>query len=260
MCVLLALCLLPWRTAQAAVPINHPAQGSLDWAEKRTQYFTIIYQFQFESLVQGLVELYGEQIDSEYARFEGVFQASLPLPVMVRIYPDIGYYMYYNSLAPEIDEVSTSSHVGAREISLIGSNIVSNLSQWGKTAVEDFRYELAALFTEQLSNKSAPPALVAGISAYARDPQVIYKTIDLESLPPEPVYTWDQMWGVEYIFLDAEMRLEAASIVAYLVDAFGWQKLLDFLKEPSTAPGYREALSKVYGLETGAGAPVARVL
>jgi len=238
----LAACLL----SPAAVQASAPAQSAVGWKELRTKNFSIIYPDAFQSLAQVLYGLYGSTLDTEYERFATLFNASLPLPISIRVYPSVDEYVRLNSLAPKIGPKDTHSHIGSREISVIGSNITADLPKWQVAGIDAFRFELAVLFTEQATNQKAPPGLLAGVGGYAQDPASL-----LQSVPAglaSGALTWRSIFESDASLNDPALQIQATSIVAYLVDEFGWDTFMKFLLALPTAQGYREAAVDVFGL------------
>jgi hypothetical protein len=228
-------------------PVN--AQDGSGWREARTQDFAIIYPVQYEMLGQVMFQLYGASLDSEYQRFEGFFETPLQLPISIRIYPNIVDYENLNAVAPALLPDGTHSHIGSREIALMGENIARNLEQWQVVGLDSFRYELAILFAEKISAGKAPPGLLGGVGGYAQEPESLFETTQLMDVTAAQDVSWRKIWDSESLYQDPGMLLQAASIVAYLVDIYGWPVFLDFLSSLSTSEDYRRALTVTYGVE-----------
>jgi hypothetical protein len=236
----------------AAAPSAQDTYG--DWQELTTNSFAIIFPSDYALLAQILLNNYGETLDAEYARFAATFDAQLSLPVTIRIYPQETDYLELNVLAPQLGPGAMHSHIGSREIALIGANIIANLPRWQIEGLNAFRYELAILFTRQVSEKKAPPGLLAAVGTYAQDPKETLGILDQSSLLPSGMtleslpltQKWETLWESEDTSLDLLQLLQATSIVAYLVDAYGWPTLVQYLKNLPTASAYASALESVY--------------
>jgi hypothetical protein len=238
-------CLISPGAVQAAVPSSVPAQSAVGWRELRTKNFSIIYPDAFESLAQALYGLYGQILDSEYERFASFFNASLTLPISIRIYPTVNDYVKLNSLAPKIGPKDTHSHIGDREISVIGSNVTADLAQWQIAGLDAFRFELAVLFTGQATNQKAPPGLLAGVGGYSQDPAKLVQNAPAGLA--NSALTWRSIFESESSLNDPALQIQATSVVAYLVDEYGWDTFMKFLLALPTAQGYREAAADVFG-------------
>lgn len=224
----------------------------IEWREVRTQSFAIIYPAANEELAHTVLDLYGRTLDADYARFASLFETSLPLPISIRIYPTEDKYYRLNELVPALEPGATHSHVGTREIALIDENITLDVD-WQQKALSALRYEVAILFVEQITDGKAPPGLQAGMGGYAGDPrEVLGNSQRLSAMPSEPTATWQSLWESPDATTDPDLMLQAMSIVAYLVDVYGWPAFVEFLEGFPTAAGYRQALVSTYGIELGA--------
>jgi hypothetical protein len=226
-----------------------PAPAAYDWKEIRTESFAILYTAAYEDLGQVLFALYGQTLEQEYDRFQLLFDASLLHPISIRVYPTEDDYYRLNALAPKAAEGGTHSHIGLREIALIGENIATNLALWQNKALNAFRYELGVLYAVDLSKKKAPPGLMAGVGGYAQDPQNLDLAQYAQQLTKIPPAAWDAIWSSEDIQTDEALNSLATSIVAYLVDQYGWRKFVSFLSALSTTKNYREALQQIYQID-----------
>jgi hypothetical protein len=248
-------------TAARAAP---PADTS-DWRQLRTQSFAIIYPQQFEALAQVLYAFYGKTLDAEYQRFSTLFNASLPLPISIRVYPTVDEYYRLNSLAPTIGLTDIHSHIGYREISVIGNNVTADTARWQAAALDAFRFELAILFTVQASNQKAPPGLLAGVGGYAQDPATRMKPLAGQAPPntagqappntagqaadlAKNIKTWRTIFESDASLTDPDLQLQATSIVAYLVDEYGWDTFLKYLGSLASSAGYRQSASDTFGV------------
>ncbi|HLF88695.1 MAG TPA: hypothetical protein VI451_07125, partial [Anaerolineales bacterium] len=225
----------------------------LNWGETSTRAFTFTYQ---KSVPLGaeISAQYGDRLDAEYNRFANLFQVSLNTPITVRIYPNGTDYTCLNALAPNIPIGQTHSHVGGREIALIGQYILADPESWQINGFDTLRHELAILFVQYLTGDKAPPGLTIGVGIYAEDPALTFER-RLASAPPPtdaPSLTWRGAWEAPDVITSPDVNLQAASIVAYLVDVYGWDKFVAFLSTLRTAESYHAALTAVYKVEAGA--------
>lgn len=254
-CIILCLFLLafPVAPAWAATNVHTLTSSDGEWEETRTQSFAIIYSRDYEELAHGILVLYGNTLEQEYTRYQTIFETELLLPITIRVYPTEAIYYKLNPRAPEIVNAGTHSHIGAREIALIGENIAADLTTWQQEGLNAFRYELAILFGEQISKKKAPPGLLTGIGGYAEDPNILFNSKQsLKSDHSQPTQSWISIWDSAASDQNSLYITEATSIVAYLVDVYGWATFLKFLNNLPTSEGYRQALVTTYGIEFSA--------
>lgn len=246
-----ALLLLAFAAATALLATPAAAQtcNAYIWGQTSTQAFTFVYQEQ-TPLGEDLAATYGTALDDDYTRLAALFQTSLPTPLTVRIYPRGTDYTCLNALAPRIPSGQTHSHLGAREIALIGEYIQADPEAWSLEGLQVLRHELAILFAQQITGGKVPLGLEMGIGLYAEDPALTFERHLAETPPPaQPSATWRSLWEAPDVISAPEIRLQTASIVAYLVDVYGWDKFVTFLNTLRTAESYRTALTEVYETE-----------
>ncbi|MFQ5617247.1 MAG: hypothetical protein ACE5GO_12415 [Anaerolineales bacterium] len=247
--------LLPLLILAILIPARAVAQtcSQVTWGETRTRSFAFIYPDNLP-LGEEIAAALGERLDSEFVRFVNLFQASLPLPISIRIYDDERDYYCFNTLAPAIPVGQTHSHVGSREIALIAQNITDDHESWRIEGLNTLRYELAILFVKYVANDKAPPGLEIGTGIYAEDPALSFEH-RFEAAPPptgEPTATWRGLWEAPDVIQSPEHALQNASIVSYLVDVYGWDDFLSFLESLRTSESYRQALTEAYNVDAGA--------
>ncbi len=225
----------------------------LTWGETSTRAFTFVYQERVP-LGQEIVAQYGPRLDDEYNRFANLFHTALSTPLAVRLYPNGTDYTCLNALAPAIPLGQTHSHIGGREISLIAQYILADPESWQIEGFNHLRHELAILFAQNLAGDNLPPGLAIGLGIYAEDPALTFER-RLSAAPPPaeaPSMSWRGLWEAPDVIAHPDLNLQAASIVAYLVDVYGWETFVTFLNTLRTAESYRTALADVYEVEAGA--------
>jgi len=248
--VFIALLATPLSASAAQAGECDAAQGIV-WREMGTKSFSILYPDVYEPIGRMLsTQTQGDALDLEYARLEALFETSLPLPVSIRIYPDIQAYSCLNSQGGEILPSSIHSHSGAREIALIGNNILANPSAWVQNRFNFIRYELGILFARQIASDRVPPGLLAAIGHYTQDP---FETIGRLQLNwadwPAPTQDWHSLWEQASPQQDLGQQLQATSAVAFLVDSYGWAPFLKFLHSLPASRGFSPALSQSFGAD-----------
>ncbi len=243
---LLLATLAPGRVAAQPCP-------SLSWQETRTRAFSFLYPAGLPLGPQIASQL-GEPLDAEFNRFANLFETSLPLPISVRLYPTEQDYYCLNALAPPIPLGQTHSRVGSREIALIARNIDADPEAWQTEGLDALRYELAILFVQHVTQGKAPPGLLIGTGIYAQDPFQTFERRLSQTRPPtgEPSAPWRGLWESPDVIQAPDRALQAASIVAYLVDVYGWDDFLQFLQALPTAESWRAALNQTYPAGAGA--------
>jgi hypothetical protein len=221
--------------------------SQLTWGETKTRAFVFTYQ-ESTSLGEEIAGQFGSALDEEFNRFSNLFGTTLPVPVMVRIYPTERDYYCFNALAPEIPIGQTHSHIGGREIALIAQNILDHNENWQRIGLDALRGELAILFLNLLSADNAPPGLILGTGVYAQDPFIAIDTLLKTTAPPyeQPSTSWRSLWEAPDRIGSPDHAVQAASITAYLVDVYGWENFTEFANNLRTAESWRFALETVY--------------
>lgn len=254
MAVLFVVALLIPSAAVKAVPDIQETECTqlppVNWKEEQSQSFAYIYPVDYEALLSNLMEQYGNKLEDEYMSFTRLYRTTLSLPVIIRIYPSVMHYFCLNILAPQVAPMETHSHVGMREIVLFGDRILADLSRWEGEFVNILRFELGVLFVEQITDAKAPPGLIAGVGIYMMDPGDIFleNAVSMSGISA-PDVTWRALWENENTITNLGARLQAASTIAYLVEAYGWESLLQYLIHLRTSEGYRQSLAEIYPVD-----------
>lgn len=243
-----------------AIPVDGLAASRLPktiadefpWDEIRTEHFAVIFQDDMAELANFIVALFGDQLDSEYLRLSSLFEAELPPPISIRIYPTANQFQKLNADPSSFDPESTHAHVGTREIAIIVGNLslttmISVQNQ--ERVLNDLRYELAHLFVAEISSAEAPPGLAVGVATYAQDPLGSPDIGEgISAFNPGGVSSWPEIWESRDASLDRDLRLQAMSTVSFLVDHSGWPAFIQFMKRIPASENYQQALEETYQL------------
>ena len=228
-----------------------PAQDScpeLNWKQKQTRSFVILYTASHVSLAEEIEQNYAPVIESELVKFEQAFGRSLITPITIRIYPTENEYYCLNAFAPTISSEDVHSHIGSREIALIASTIFYRQTMWQTHAVNALRHQIAVLYGEMISDGEAPPGLLQGMGGYFEDPadtfQSRYQTAGNITAPDRG---WQRLLEEDIPASDDLTLLQQTSLVAFLIDVYGWEQYVAFLERIPQVQGYRQAILDVYG-------------
>lgn len=247
--MLLALVGLSTKPAFAQIEDQDCPREKLEWTESRTRSFALIFTRNGEP--HETLDLLRPVLQPEYERLAKYFGTFLELPVNLRLYPTSEWFNCLNLNEQPLTPIASHSRIGTREIALIENNIVPLYGEEsGAVTLNILRYELGVLFGQTISGGKLPPGLAAGVGGYVQDPAtwVGYQTISF-NLDTGAVSSWHQVWDNPYVYSDEALQTQATSIVAYLVDVYGWQTFLEFLNSLKTDTGYREALQDVYRVD-----------
>jgi hypothetical protein len=219
------------------------------WRETRTPHFAFIFTSDDFDIFTNLFDITASEIPEDYDRYESLFGISLSLPLILRIYPSETIYHCINPIAPELSTTGYSTHIGAKEIAVIADRIDRDSSNWSDELLNAVRHQIGVLFVMQVTDNKAPPGLVAGVGAYAEDPQISIGMRDISGSDiSDPSQTWRELWEEPDIAQDRGMTLQAMTIVAYLIDMHGWSPFQMFLNNLSNAESYRMALKDAYDI------------
>ena len=240
----------PVNPASATEVYQENCNYSMVWREINTTHFAILYSSKNFNLAQEIRGFYSSDLDEIYEDFSSAFGEDLVTPITIRIYPSENDYYCLNALVPSLRHGNTHSHIGAREISLIAENITPEIDAWHSQAMNGFRHELVVLFAEHISNGNAPQGLLDGLGGYAEDPNETFEDLYLASERIEnPTLNWLSLWEGDERLSSDSAYLQTICTVAYLIDVYGWEYFVLFLRNLSESEGYRQILDKTYGLD-----------
>jgi hypothetical protein len=254
--LLVVISFLPQTPAAAAPDLQEfdcavlPVVG---WQEVLIGDYAILYPEGYENILGSLNKLFEGGLADQYPIFSRFFKTTLSLPITIRVYPGIESFYCLNVIALQVAPDDTHTRIGIREIALFGDRILNNFAQWEADGLNIFRYELGILFIEQVTNSKAPPGLLAGAGVYMMNPKDIFEQREISAGGiGKPQVTWRSLWESENTLTFPKERYQAVSIVAYLVEAYGWETFLRFLTDLCTSEGYRQSLASMYGIDFSA--------
>lgn len=219
--------------------------------ERHSELFSLLYSNSDIDLGNTLLTRFGETLLADYERFSQLFGETLPVPIVIRIYPDREYFSCVNPLTPPPAGLTFHGHAGVKEIVLIGEDINVLAADWEELTLNALRHEMAVLFVEQITDGKAPPGLVTGIGVYAQDPAVtVTGRRTFAEADARPQDSWRELWEAQSNA--GPSAFKAMTTVSYLVEVYGWPRFNDFLHQLDTAESYRQALHETYGLELAA--------
>jgi hypothetical protein len=250
--VLVLAILSPWNeqaTVSASPKEQEVCYSSYDWRELEMGSFVLIYPSHAAGLAENIHRRFPEDLETLRENYSKAFGVNLVLPVTIRVYPTQADYYCVNPLAPAVGVNTAHSHLGQREIAIIGSAIHDDLETWDRQVLYGFQHELAVLFAEEITGGYAPPGLLKGLGGYAENPQETFESrFEIAGRPTEPDIEWQALWDGEASLSDESAFLQSISTVVYLIDVHGWGKFLSFLEQIKIEQGYRQAVTEIYGI------------
>lgn len=251
---LLALALfliLPARQVYAATPppVNENTLQGL-----QTKYFVILFFDNDFNIANQLYSNYAQTLDQEYEYFKRIFNTDLQLPINIRVYATRDEYADLNPQADQITNIATHSHVGFREIALI-SDAIQSTPEWISLALDDLRYELGILFVEHITDLKSPPGLLAGVGQYVQNPAKVESNQPWINIPGfDPTISnssWQNVLDSPLSLTEQYLKLQAYSIVAFMIDQYSWIEFVNFLRYLSNSTPYSQVISQYYNLDSG---------
>ncbi|MBN2045157.1 MAG: hypothetical protein JW757_09075 [Anaerolineales bacterium] len=240
--------LLASRSVRASVALQDTCP-QLDWREKTTGSFVILYTINHIQLAEEIQKNTLPVIEDELTRLQQALGQSLVTPITIRIYPSEAEYYCLNAFAPAISSEDFHSHIGSREIALLAEVINLQKMYWETYAVNAFRHQVAVLYGELISDGAAPPGLLQGFGGYLEDPaQTFNPRYQAAGEMTAPDRSWQRLLEEDIPASDAVTMFQQTSLVAFLIDLYGWDDFMAFLTRIPEVQGYRQAILDVYGV------------
>jgi hypothetical protein len=239
--------------ARAQEPEGEPFP-IINWQEMETRHFIIVYAENIEGVPNtecacGIenAQYYANFIDQIYEDFVAVFGAELETPINLRLFPTQESYYQINPLAEQIPGVVAHALNSREEIAIA----LPRTQQLSDEEIENnMRHELAHFFASLLSDGKLNAGFQEGIAQYLEKPNVLTQQSagSLESAYNNNLLlTWAELDEAEEVFGDSDVAYpQTVSIVAFLVDRYGFPTFIEFMKANATEPGYRSALEVAY--------------
>lgn len=244
--LLLALCS---RAGPAAAQTATP--GAPPGLEVDLGHFVLLADPLYADEVNALAQQYGPELGQAYLQLEKLYGTSLTLPLNIRLYADWPQFISLNSTLTPLLASPYHTHVGTREIALIGPLPPGLLVS--TAGVNMIRHELSGLFLDSLSANNIPPGLALGLNQYVEIPgdQAEAAAIRLRAVLPSGaagVLRWPDLMEGPTVHFDRDLAsAQALSVVAFLVDQYGFEALLEVVRGLGEGHSYRSAMSGTFG-------------
>lgn len=222
---------------------------TVDWREQRTTHFAIL----FAAGAEQEAARYAAFADTVYGELTRLFDHPLQTPITLRLYPSLATYETINPLARDLPGVVAHAQFSRREVAVLVPR-TAGLTE--EEIVNNVRHEITHLIASDLSTNRLPVGLQEGIAQYVERPgrQMEEKVALLrEARARDQLLTWSQLNAGTTAYERPEIGYpQAASIVAFLIDRYGFPRFRDFLLALREAAGYRSALQQAYGIPADA--------
>ncbi len=214
-----------------------------DWQTIEEGNITLYYYYGGESFARNLLT----SVQNSLARLAADTGASLQEPIRVYIYANSSDLQGAMIFAQEWTGGVAYTREGAIAIGINPGNI-----SWGKRAIA---HELAHLVTEQMTSNpynSIPLWLNEGISTYAEgDMDSTYISYLHRAAVSDSLIRVRSLCGPFPADSDKSYLsyAESRSIVGFLIESYGQEKMFELLSTFKQGSGYDDALLKVYGFD-----------
>ncbi|MFN8500120.1 MAG: peptidase MA family metallohydrolase [Anaerolineae bacterium] len=216
-----------------------------DWQELKTAHFTIATRGD-----PAEAQRYAGFVDGVYDDITAVYGYAVPTPITLRLYPDDAGYIAVNPLAAHLPGVvaHATSGGGRHDISI---DVQRTRSMTAEGVVNNVRHELTHLILADLSDDHLPVGWHEGIAQYSEKPvagEMGQNVRQLKrSMTVDRLMTWDELNAPGGAYSNPAVAYpQALSMAAFLVDRYGFDRLIVFVKAMAKTPDYRAALEKTY--------------
>ncbi len=227
----------------------------IDWQELKTDHFIIVYAERVEGLSilacacgKKEAQTYANFIDDIYEDLVAVFGVELDTPINLRLFPTEDSYIEVNPIAGQITGVVAHALNNRSEIAIALSRTEQLTDE---EIINNMRHELTHFFASLLSDGNLRTGFQEGVAQYLEKPTANAEydsTILQQALEQSRLLSWAELDEAQRVWMDPQVAYpEALSIAAFLIDRYGFPKIIDFIKATATEPGYRSALEKTYG-------------
>jgi hypothetical protein len=246
--LLLIFALLAGLLAGFLAPARAEAQGNrfapaADWRERRTTSFALLYVAGEEARA----EEYAAFVDGIYDEVSTIFGFKTATPVMLRLYPTMELYYQANPQARNVQGVVAHANSGRREISIA---VPQTLNQTPDEVQNNVRHELSHLVIADMSNDRLNAFFHEGIAQYVERPsgELEQKVVLLrQAIDQGQLLRWRDFDDRQAVYGQPQLAYpQSLSVVAFLVERFGFASIRTFLETYARSSGYRSALERTY--------------
>jgi hypothetical protein len=221
------------------------AQGGVEWRERATANFTILYGGEGGAAE---AERYAAFVDEVYEEIAAIFSFRTATPLTLRLYPTSEDYYLVNPAARNVPGVVAHADFRRRELVVI----VERTRQQTEVELQNnIRHELTHIVAGDLSENRLNTGFQEGVAQYLERPSgELERRIQALRASREQglLLPWSAFDEREQIYGAPEVSYpQTLSVVAFLVDRDGFAKLRELLTVTARSSGYRSALERVYG-------------
>jgi hypothetical protein len=211
--------------------------------------FVFIVPSGFETEFIAFWNTYENDLDLAFSFNKVLYGVEPPLPVYIRVYASRDDLFNLNLLVPPVPADGHSTHLGAREISLIAPWEPGFLVS--PEGLETVRFELNNVFLSALSANNLSAGVELGISHYVSRDETA-KAAAAEQLAAAQVagtlYSWRALLDSPEIYADVTVgRPQAFAVIAFLADRYGFPSIIQLAQTLAQGEDIDAALTTVFG-------------
>lgn len=225
-------------------PTEQSRNVTIAWQERATMHFRIL----FAAGDEAAAEEYAGIVDGVFEDITRLFSHRVSTPLTLRLYPTQASYDLVNPTAPKVAGVVAHADFRKQEVAVI----LPMTAQ--QTAVEkrnNVRHELTHIVVASMSQNRVNTGFQEGIAQYVEEhsPVLLEKIRSLrQAYEQGQLLPWSAFDSREKVYERPQMSYpQLLSVVAYLIETYGFGTFRDFLIISKQSNGYRSALERVYG-------------
>ncbi|MCU0493565.1 MAG: peptidase MA family metallohydrolase [Chloroflexaceae bacterium] len=225
-------------------PAAHAQQ--VDWRERETNYFTILY----DARDSGEADNYVAFVDGIYDEVATIFSHRTTTPITLRLFPTNESYFQANPMARGMGGIVAHADFRRREVVVI---VEQTRKQPPDEIPNNIRHELTHIVASDLTDNRLNTGFQEGIAQYVeRSSQDILTqkaAYVAQARDQNRLLTWSDFDDRNKVYGDPEVGYpQSLSVVAFLVERYGFNKFREFLTVSARSSGYRSALERAYGV------------
>jgi hypothetical protein len=211
--------------------------------------FVFIVPPGFETEFVDFWTTYEQELDLAFSFNKVLYGVEPPLPIYIRVYATRDDLFNLNLLVPPVPANGHSTHLGAREISLIAPWASGFLNS--PQGLETVKSELNNVFLSVLAANNLPGGVELGVSQYvSRDETAKAEAVTRLSAAQTQgtLYSWRTLLDSQEVFSDVTIgRPQAFSVIAFLADLYGFPSVIQLVKTLGLGENIDDALTTVFG-------------
>ncbi|NJL34303.1 MAG: hypothetical protein HC893_11120 [Chloroflexaceae bacterium] len=218
---------------------------NIDWAQLPTRYFVILHAPDEASLNEA--QAYAGFVDQVYDDIATQFNHRVEVPLTLRLYPTFESYYAVNPLARDMPGIVAHADFRRRELAVV---LPRTEQQTLEEIQNNIRHELTHIVASDLSENRLNTGFQEGIAQYVEIPtpefdrkmQLMQQAVDTGRL-----ITWSDLDNRDRIYGEPDVGYpQSLSIVAFLIENYGFEKFREFVIANAQSNGYRTALQQTY--------------